>query len=88
MQPDSVHNIQDALTHVLQAQTAQFGLSSGSQQVHVEDLPSILVLRLKWLLYDAAADGKDKIGKPVQLAPELEIPPGTILILCFQASQD
>ena len=49
--------------------------------MHIEDLPPILVLRLKWLLYDAAADGIDKIGQPVQFAPELEIPPGTIL--CF-----
>ena len=83
MQPDSVHNIQDALRRVSQAQPAQVGQSSGSQQVHIENLPPILVLRLEWLLCDVAADGIDKIRKPVQFAPEFEIPPGTIVSFVF-----
>jgi hypothetical protein len=53
------------------------GSSQTSQQVLIEALPSILVLHLKRFLYDVAADGIVKINKPVQFAPELEIPFGT-----------
>ena len=48
-----------------------------SQQVQIEALPPLLILRFNRFLYDAAADGTVKISKPVQFAPELEIPPGT-----------
>jgi ubiquitin carboxyl-terminal hydrolase 10 len=41
-------------------------------------LPPVLVLHLKRFLYDAAVDGIVKINKPIQIAPELEIPHGTI----------
>jgi hypothetical protein len=47
--------------------------------VHIEVFPSVLVLRLKRLVYNAAADGIVEINKPVQFMPELEIPTGTIL---------
>jgi ubiquitin carboxyl-terminal hydrolase 10 len=53
--------------------------SEGSQEVLLEALPPVLVLHLERFLYDAAADGIAKTRKPVQFAPELEIPPGTIL---------
>jgi hypothetical protein len=46
--------------------------------MQVETLPSVVVLQFKRFLYDAAADRMIKIGKPVQFAPELEIPLGTI----------
>jgi len=78
IQPDSVRNIQDALAHISQAQPVQVGpsdSSEASQQVLIEALPPVLVLHLKRFLYDTAARGVVKIGKPVQFAPELEIPP-------------
>jgi hypothetical protein len=50
-----------------------------SKQVQIEAaLPPILVLHFERFLYDAAADGMVKISKPVQFAPEFEIPLGTI----------
>ena len=47
-------------------------------RVLIEVLPPVLVLHLKRFLYDVAADSLVKISKPVQFAPELEIPLGTI----------
>ena len=79
-QPDSIHNIQDALAHVSQPQPVQVGQSSSSeasQQVLLEALPPVLILHLERFLYDAATDSINKISKPVQVMPELEIPPGT-----------
>ncbi|KAF8471454.1 hypothetical protein DFH94DRAFT_674474 [Russula ochroleuca] len=77
IQHDSVHTIQDALAHVSLPQPVRVG-NSGSgeanQQVLLEALPPVLILHLERFLYDAAADGKYKIRKPVQFAPELEIP--------------
>ena len=61
----------------------QFSPSVVSQQVHIEVLPSVLVLRLERLLYDTTKDDIVKIGKSIQFAPELEIPPGTILSFVF-----
>ena len=43
----------------------------------IEALPPVLVLHLKRFLYDMAADRIAKINKPVQFAPELDIPLGT-----------
>jgi ubiquitin carboxyl-terminal hydrolase 10 len=54
------------------------GLSEASQQALIKVLPPVLVLHLKRFLYDAAADSIVKVNKPVQFAPELEIPIGTI----------
>jgi ubiquitin carboxyl-terminal hydrolase 10 len=68
--------------HISQPQPVQVGQLSPSevtQQVQIEALPPILVLHLKRFLYDAAADSLVKIGKPIQFAPELEIPFGTII---------
>ncbi|KAH9998207.1 hypothetical protein BJV77DRAFT_1064759 [Russula vinacea] len=78
IQPDSVHTIQDALALVSQPQPVQVGpsdSSDASQEVLLEALPPVLVLHLERFLYDAATDRIDKISKPVQFAPELEIPP-------------
>ena len=88
-QPDSVQTIQDALAYLSLPQLVQAGQSSSSetsQQVQIEALPPILVLHLERFRYDAVADGIVKISKPVQFAPELEIPPGTDFLLrspCF-----
>ena len=49
----------------------------------LEALPPVLILHLERFLYDAAADGMIKISKPIQFAPELEIPLGTIFIIPF-----
>ena len=78
---DSVHAIEDALARVSHLQPVQLGppgFSEASQQVLIEVLPSVLVLHLKRFLYDVAAGGIVKINKPVQFAPKLEIPLGTI----------
>jgi ubiquitin carboxyl-terminal hydrolase 10 len=78
IQPDSIHTIQDALAHVSQphpVQVGRAGSSEASQQVLLEALPPVLVLHLERFLYDATADGINKINKPVRFAPELEIPP-------------
>ena len=53
------------------------------QQVQIEALPPILVLQLERFLYDGSADGIVKANKPVQFAPELEIPIGTIFSFIF-----
>jgi hypothetical protein len=54
------------------------GPSEMCQQLQIEALPSVLVIHPNRFLHDAAADGTAKISKPVQFAPELEIPLGTI----------
>ncbi|KAH9981757.1 hypothetical protein BJV74DRAFT_778415 [Russula compacta] len=77
IQRDSVHTIQDALSYISQPQSVQVGpsgSSEASQQVLIEALPPILVLHLKRFLYDTAARGVVKVGKPVQFTSELEIP--------------
>ena len=79
MQPDSVHTVQDALLHVSQPKpvtTGQSNSNEGTQQVSLEALPPILVLNLERFPYEAATEGTNKIGKPVQFGPELEIPFG------------
>jgi ubiquitin carboxyl-terminal hydrolase 10 len=83
---DSVHTIEDALariSHLQPVQSVRLASSEASQQVLIEALPPVLVLHLKRFLYDAAADGIVKISKPVQFAPELEIPLGTIFSPLF-----
>ena len=85
-QPDSVLTVQDALMRVSQSQSMQDGPSGSSdsdasQQMLIEALPPILVLHLSRFRYDAAAGSVIKIGKPVQISPELDIPFGTLLIL-------
>jgi len=58
-------------------QVGPSGSSEASQQVLIEALPPVLVLYLKHFLYNMATRGIVKIGKPIQFAPELEIPLGT-----------
>jgi ubiquitin carboxyl-terminal hydrolase 10 len=64
-------------------QVGQSSSSGVSQQVHIEVLPSILLLRLKLLLYDTTKDGIVKISKSIQFTPDLEIPLGTISSFVF-----
>ena len=61
----------------------QVGSSEASQQVLIEALPPILVLHLKRFLYDTAARGVVKIGKPVQFGPDLDIPLGAFHFVMF-----
>ena len=61
-------------------QVGQSSSSEASQQVHIEVFPSVLVLCLKRLVYNVAADGIAEINKPIQFEPELEIPLGTIFL--------
>ena len=68
-------------------QLGPLGFSMASQQVLIEVLPPILVLHLKRFLYDAAADSIVKINKPVQFAPELEVPVGMVFILFSHPNQ-
>ena len=69
-------------------QLGQSSSTDASQQVLLEALPPTLVLHLERFLYDAATDRLSKITKPVQFAPELEIPPGTDVFTPFpHASQ-
>ncbi|KAH9989170.1 hypothetical protein BJV77DRAFT_1069714 [Russula vinacea] len=77
IQPDFMYTVKDALAYISQSQPVQVGQQSPgevSQQVQIEALPPVLVLHLERFLYDAAADGKVKINKPIQFGPELEIP--------------
>ena len=77
---DSVHAIEDALARISHLQPVELnpsGRGEATQQVLIEALPSVLVLRLKRFQYDVTADGIVKINKPVQFAPELDIPLGT-----------
>ena len=46
----------------------------------IEALPPVLVFHLKRFRYDVAAGGVIKIGKPVQISPELDIPFGMLFI--------
>ena len=77
-----MHTIEDALARISHMQPVRLGPSGNeaSQRVLIEALPPVLVLHLKRFLYDAATNGINKIGKPVQIALELDIPRGTI---CF-----
>ena len=91
MQSNSVHTIGDALARNFQPQPGQIGQSSSNeagQHVQIEMLPPVLILHLKRFVYGVAADGIIKISKPVRLAPELEVPHGTIFSFLFpHASQ-
>ena len=55
-------------------------INEASRQTLIEVLPPVLVIHLKRFLYDPAAGGMAKIGKPIQFTPELQIPFGTISI--------
>ena len=80
--------VEDALGYISHLQSVQLdpsGSSAATQQVLVEELPPVLVLHLKHFLYNAEADGIIKISKPVQFAPELEIPHGMVLSFIFLA---
>ena len=68
-------------------QVSTTGLDNASQQVLIEALPPVLVLHLNRVQYDAAAGGIMKIGKSIQLEPELEIPLGTIFTFIAPAAE-
>ena len=53
-------------------------LANASKQVFLGTLPPVLVLHLNRVRYDAATGSITKVEKSIRLAPELEIPLGTI----------
>ena len=59
-------------------QVSASGLGNAIQQVLIDALPPVLVLHLNRVRYNVAASSIVKIGKSIQLTPELEIPLGTI----------
>ena len=63
---------------VSQSQFNTSSLGNASQKALIEALPAVLVLHLNRVRYDPAAGAIVKIRKSIQLAPELQIPPGTI----------
>ena len=87
---DSVLTIEDALKRISHLQPVQLdpsGFSEASQQVLIETVPPVLVLHLKRFLYDVAEAGMVKISKPIQFAPELEIPVGAISSFIFPVAK-
>ena len=73
---------------VFQPQVGASGLDDASQQVLIEALPPVLVLHLNRVRYDVAAGCIKKIGRSIQLAPELEIPHGTIFTFLAAAEAE
>ena len=70
---------------VFQPQVGASGSDNASQQVLIEVLPPLLILHLNRVRYDVASGYMKKIGKSIQLAPELEIPLGTIFTFLASA---
>jgi ubiquitin carboxyl-terminal hydrolase 10 len=66
---------------------SQTSSNDASQEILLDALPPVLVLHLERFLYDVTADGIVKISKPIELAPELEIPLGAIISFVFPAIQ-
>ena len=73
---------------ISQPQVSASGLDNASPQVLIEVLPPVLILHLNRVRYDVAAGGIKKIGKSIQLAPELEIPLGTIFTFLAAAGDE
>ena len=69
-------------------QVSASGLGNASQQVLIAALPPVLVLHLNRVRYDTAVGGITKIGKSIQLAPELEIPLGTLFTFLVAAEAE
>jgi ubiquitin carboxyl-terminal hydrolase 10 len=81
-QPESVHTIKDALSHLSHPQSVQITsptrpgqVIDATQTVLIEALPPILVLHLKRFLYDTNVKDVVKIGKKITFERELEIGP-------------
>ncbi|KAI0265471.1 hypothetical protein BGY98DRAFT_1103071 [Russula aff. rugulosa BPL654] len=80
IQPDSVYDVQDALTLIPRPQSMQVEPSDpikASQEVTVliKALPPVLIVHLNRFHYDTVAGGVVKNRKHVQFSAELEIPP-------------
>lgn len=52
-----------------------------TKQMLIESLPPILVLHIKRFVYDPVS-GIGKNGKAITFGPDLEIRPGTYILLC------
>ncbi|KAL4259272.1 Ubiquitin carboxyl-terminal hydrolase [Pleurotus pulmonarius] len=80
IQPEQIHTIQDALSHISQPQSVQMTLPTkpgvsvdASQLVLIESLPPVLILHMKRFCYDTKVGGVVKVGKHVAFAPELDV---------------
>ena len=87
-QHDTVHTIQEALTHLTHPQLIQMTHHSrpgvtidASQRVLIDGLPPVLVLHVKRFCYDVSVGGVVKVMKQVRFGPELEIGSG-MCVLC------
>lgn len=52
-----------------------------TQQALIESLPTVLVLHLKRFLYDTNVGDVVKIGKQIAFGPDLDISPGTAVVV-------
>ncbi|KAG6918840.1 hypothetical protein DXG01_011245 [Tephrocybe rancida] len=74
IQTDSIHTLQDALTHMSAPQSLELDPPRYASIQHLlEELPPILVVHLKRFCYDKDVGGVVKVGKAVQWGEELEI---------------
>ncbi|KAG7089705.1 hypothetical protein E1B28_011360 [Marasmius oreades] len=80
IQADSIHSIEDALSHISDPQaiqrshpTLQDTMIDASQQILIEALPLVLVVHLKRFCYDVGAGGVMKVAKQVTFQEELVI---------------
>ena len=87
-QHDTVHTIQEALTHLTHPQLIQMTHHSrpgvaidASQRVLIDGLPPVLILHVKRFCYDVSVGGVVKVMKQVRFGPELEIGSG-MRVLC------
>ena len=61
--------------------------NEATQEVLLKALPQILVLHLDRFVYDVAMESINRIRKPVQFGPELEIPLGMAYLVCSPVSE-
>ena len=87
-QHDTVHTIQEALTHLTHPQLIQMihhlrlGVTiDASQRVLIDGLPPVLVLHVRFC-YDVSVGGVVKVMKQVRFGPELEIGSGMCAFFC------
>ncbi|ESK98263.1 ubiquitin c-terminal hydrolase [Moniliophthora roreri MCA 2997] len=77
IQPDDIHTIQDAISHISHPQPVQMDVRGStieaSQQVLIDALPPVLVVHLKRFCYDVTVGGVMKVSKQITFGEELVI---------------
>ncbi|KAH0583414.1 hypothetical protein H2248_009043 [Termitomyces sp. 'cryptogamus'] len=74
IQTDSIHTVQDALTHMAAPQPLELDSARHASIQHLlEALPPVLVVAFKRFFYDKDVGGVVKVGKAVQWDEELEV---------------